>query len=125
MAQPNRHIDQPAGPGCGSSRRNRSPQKSTTPRRKNPPRASLNLDVRRAAKKPLTGGRMHTSVPPNVFWMSCACFDAFAWLSECRLLVAADDALGEGPASVTGPLGASAPVFDAVVVGCEAVVNAP
>src|SRR5687768_8351023 len=51
--------------------------------------------------------------------------DASAWLSECRLHVAAEMRSREDSYRTRRRSGSSAPVFDAVVVGCEAVTNAP
>ena len=51
--------------------------------------------------------------------------DALAWLPECRLHVPAAMRSREGPPSHPDRSGPSAPVFDAVMVGCEAVADAP
>lgn len=83
------------------------------------------FEVCRAAKKPLTPVdacmRERSECPLNELRMC----DALAWLSECRLHVAAEDSLGRVTRHAPCLSGPSAPVFDAVMVGCEVVANAP
>src|SRR5215217_5820055 len=110
-------------PGWGSSRRNQSTTKRSIPSKEEPPGGLSAFVVRRAAKKPLTRGRMHAC--PECPLHELRMCDALAWLSECRLHVAAAMRSREGPPSQLRRSGPSAPVFDAVVVGCEAVADAP
>jgi hypothetical protein len=69
----------------------------------NPSWALPEFEVRRAAKNPLSGERMHTSVP-RVPVDELRMFDALAWLSDADSMSRRTVHSGEGPASASGPV---------------------
>jgi hypothetical protein len=61
----------------------------------------------------------------NALWMSCACLMGWPGYQDADSMSRRTVRSGEGLRVHPARLGPAAPVFDAVVVGCEAVVDAP
>jgi len=95
LRQPNRHSDQPADPGVRLLTAQSIKDKRIDPWQEEPSLALSGFEVCRAAKKPLTPVdacmRERFECPLNELRIC----DALAWLSECRLHVAAEDSLGK------------------------------